>query len=44
MFELAERMQAKGQDPEFCERLIEEGTWGLDWLIKTGAIEGQRPN
>jgi hypothetical protein len=44
MFELAERMQAKGQDLEFCNRIIEEATWGLDWLLKTAAIEGQRPN
>jgi hypothetical protein len=27
-----------------CARIIEEGDWGLDWLLKTAAIEGQRPN
>jgi hypothetical protein len=42
MFDLAEQMQARGDDPEFCKQVIEEATWGLDWLLKTGAIEGQR--
>jgi hypothetical protein len=44
MFELAERLQAKGQEPELCARIIEEANWGLDWLLKTAAIEGERPN
>jgi hypothetical protein len=43
MFELAERMRAKGQNAELADRLIEEARWGLDWLLKTATIEGYRP-
>ncbi len=42
MFELAERLHARGDDPELYERLIEEGSWGLDWILKTSFGDGFR--
>jgi hypothetical protein len=43
LFELAERLQARGQDAELRRQIIEEANWGLDWLLKTAAFEGYRP-
>jgi hypothetical protein len=42
MFSLAERLQARGEDPELCGRLIEEARWGLDWVLKTSFGDGYR--
>ena len=42
LFSLAERLHARGEDPELYERLIEEGRWGLDWILKTSFGEGYR--
>ena len=42
LFSLAERLQAQGEDPELCERLLEEGKWGLDWILKTRFGDGYR--
>jgi len=39
---LAERMQARGEDPVLCRRVIEEAKWGLDWLLKTRFGDGYR--
>jgi len=39
---LAERMQARGEDPVLCRRVIEEATWGLDWVLKTRFGDGYR--
>jgi len=43
MFSLAERMQASKEDPELLRRLLEEGVWGLDWLLKVTFHDGFRP-
>ncbi len=43
MFSLAERMQARKDDPELLNRLLEEATWGLDWLLKVTFHDGFRP-
>ncbi|MCL4179554.1 MAG: glycoside hydrolase family 9 protein [Verrucomicrobia bacterium] len=40
MFALAESVRA--QDPELAARLIEEGRWGLEWVLKTRFPDGQR--
>ncbi len=42
MFALAERLQARGEDPELLERLIDEAKWGLDWTLKTRFDGGYR--
>lgn len=39
---LAERMQARGEDPVLCRRVIEEAKWGLDWVLKTRFGDGYR--
>jgi hypothetical protein len=39
---LAERMQARGEDPVLCRRVIEEAKWGLDWVLKTRFGDGFR--
>ena len=40
MFMLAE--QLKRSDPELSARLLEEGKWGLDWMLKTRFDDGAR--
>lgn len=42
MFALAERLQARREDPELLERLIEEAKWGLDWVLKVRFDGGYR--
>jgi hypothetical protein len=42
LFSLAERLQARGEDPELCQRLLEEARWGLDWILKTSFGDGFR--
>lgn len=42
LFSLAERLQARGEDPELYERLVEEAKWGLDWILKTSFGDGYR--
>jgi hypothetical protein len=42
LFSLAERLQARSEDPELYERLIEEARWGLDWILKTSFGDGYR--
>lgn len=42
MFALAERMQARGEDPELLRRLVEEAKWGLDWVLKVRFDGGYR--
>jgi len=44
MFSLAERMQAAKEDPELLARLLEEGKWGLEWLLKVTFHDGFRPS
>ena len=34
--------QLKNSDPELSARLIEEGKWGLDWILKTRFKDGAR--
>jgi hypothetical protein len=43
MFSLAERLQARGEDPALLARLLEEARWGLDWLLKSTFHDGFRP-
>ncbi len=42
MLSLAERLRERGDDPELLERLMEEGRWGLDWVLKTSFGDGYR--
>lgn len=43
MFSLAERLQARNEDPVLLARLLEEAKWGLDWILKTTFHDGFRP-
>ncbi len=42
MFALAERLRANGDDPALVARLIEEGKWGLDWVLRVRFDGGYR--
>jgi hypothetical protein len=42
MFSLAERLQARNENPELCGRVLEEARWGLDWILKTRFGDGYR--
>ena len=42
LFSLAERLHARGEDPELYQRLLEEARWGLDWILKTSFGDGFR--
>jgi hypothetical protein len=42
LFALAERLQATGEDPELLERVLEEATWGLDWVLRVRFPGGYR--
>ena len=42
MFALAERLRAHGRDPALVERLVEEATWGLDWVLRVRFPGGYR--
>jgi len=42
LFSLAERLHQQGEDPELQQRLIEEGKWGLRWVLKTNFGGGFR--
>jgi len=42
MFALAERLRARGGDTALVARLIEEGKWGLDWVLRVRFDGGYR--
>jgi hypothetical protein len=42
LFSLAERLRQQGTDPQLRDRLIEEGIWGLRWVLKTSFGDGFR--
>lgn len=42
LFSYAERLQQQGENPELRDRLIEEGKWGLAWILKTRFGDGYR--
>ena len=42
MFALAERLAARGDDPALVERLVEEATWGLEWVLRVRFEGGYR--
>jgi hypothetical protein len=42
LFELAERLQKQGEDPQLRDRLINEARWGLSWILKTRFGDGYR--
>jgi Glycosyl hydrolase family 9/Cellulase N-terminal ig-like domain len=42
LFSLAERLEQQQEDPVLRERLIEEGKWGLRWVLKTTFGDGFR--
>src|SRR5208283_928962 len=42
VFSLAERLKQQDADPSLSARLIEEGTWGLRWVLKTSFGDGYR--
>jgi len=42
MFALADELMKHGGDPALIERLIEEATWGLDWVLRVRFAGGFR--
>ena len=42
LFRMAERLSARGDDPELLARVLEEARWGLDWVLKTRFGDGFR--
>jgi hypothetical protein len=42
MFALADRLRARGGEPELLARLIEEAKWGLDWVLRVRFQGGYR--
>jgi hypothetical protein len=42
LFTLAERLRQEDDDPALCYRVIEEATWGLNWVLKTSFHDGYR--
>ena len=44
LFEYAEDIARKDGDQDLYDRIIEEGKWGLDWLLKTNFGDGYRTN
>lgn len=42
MFALAERMQARGEDPQLLARLLDEAKWGLAWVLRVRFDGGYR--
>ena len=42
MFALADRLREAGGDPKLIDRLIEEGEWGLAWLLRVRFDGGYR--
>ena len=42
LFSLAERLNARDEDPELYRRVMEEARWGLDWILKTSFRDGFR--
>src|SRR5688500_7534713 len=42
MFALAEALGKNGGDPALVERLLEEGKWGLDWVMRVRFPGGYR--
>lgn len=42
MFALAEQLANAGREPALVERLIEEATWGLDWVLRVRFDGGSR--
>lgn len=42
MFALAEQLASQGGDPALIERLLEEATWGLDWVMRVRFPGGYR--
>ncbi len=42
MLQIYEQLQQKGIRPDLQKRLLEEASWGLDWLLKTRFGDGYR--
>ncbi len=42
MLGLAERLRARGEDPDLERRVREEAIWGVKWLLKSTFGKGQR--
>ena len=42
MFSLAEKLHQRGENTKLYDRLLEEGEWGLDWILKTSFGDGYR--
>ncbi len=42
LFSLAERLRARDEDPQLCQRVMAEARWGLDWILKTSFGDGFR--
>ncbi len=41
-FSMAESLKRQGEDPDLTDRLLEEGRWGLNWVLKTRFGDGYR--
>lgn len=42
MFNLAEYLHSRNDDPDLYDRVMEEAEWGLDWVLKTSFRDGYR--
>ncbi|MES2223261.1 MAG: glycoside hydrolase family 9 protein [Acidobacteriota bacterium] len=42
LFELADRLKQRGEDPALYNRVILEAEWGLKWVLKTRFDDGYR--
>ncbi|MDR3713161.1 MAG: glycoside hydrolase family 9 protein [Puia sp.] len=42
LFSMAERLQARNENPALYQRILEEARWGLDWILKTSFGDGYR--
>lgn len=42
LFSFADRLERHGEDPALRARLLEEGKWGLHWVLKTTFGDGYR--
>ena len=42
MFALADKLASRGDDPALVARLIEEATWGLEWVLRVRFDGGYR--
>lgn len=42
LLSFAAKLQAQGEDPVLCRRLVDEAKWGLEWVLRTRFGDGYR--